>query len=280
MKLTLSEQIMYSTLQIEMLDKNSRVTGHASGFIFNFCRDDNQNLAAPMLVTNRHVLAQCCKIRVVFTRAKQDGSPDAGHLIPVALETSPSIFHPSAKVDLAILPLAPSLNLLKMTGQTPFYRTLDITLIPKPDVWKNFDAVEDVIMVGYPKGLRDTVNNLPIFRRGITATHPAFNYQGAPEFMVDMACFPGSSGSPIFLLNEGTYLDKRNNHLAIGKTRVYLLGIQFAVPDIKELGSVISLPSADPKTAAVVQTYINLGVIIKSTELLAFETILQSMTHK
>ena len=29
-------------------------------------------------------------------------------------------------------------------------------------------------MVGYPIGISDEVNNLPIFRKGYTASHPAF----------------------------------------------------------------------------------------------------------
>ncbi len=44
-------------------------------------------------------------------------------------------------------------------------------------------------MIGYPNGIWDEANNMPIIRRGITATHPNFNYNGKPEFMIDAACF-------------------------------------------------------------------------------------------
>ena len=37
------------------------------------------------------------------------------------------------------------------------------------------------------------------------------DYQGKKEFLVDMAYIPGSSGSPIFLLNEGTNVQNKNN---------------------------------------------------------------------
>lgn len=45
------------------------------------------------------------------------------------------------------------------------------------------DAMEDVIMVGYPVGLWDSVNNRPIFRRGITATDPKVDFEGKKNFM-------------------------------------------------------------------------------------------------
>ncbi len=67
----------------------------------------------------------------------------------------------------------------------------------------SFSTVEEVLMVGYPNGLVDEINNLPIFRRGITATHPAIDFNGKPLAAVDIACFPGSSGSPIVILSDG-----------------------------------------------------------------------------
>jgi len=47
-------------------------------------------------------------------------------------------------------------------------------------------------------------NNLPIVRKGITATTPYFlNYNGKREFLVDIAAFARfHSGSPIFVTRE------------------------------------------------------------------------------
>lgn len=58
-------------------------------------------------------------------------------------------------------------------------------------------------MLGYPIGLADARNNYPIFRKGYTAAHPAVDFNEDGIGLVDMACFPGSSGSPIYILNEG-----------------------------------------------------------------------------
>lgn len=272
MSLSLSEQIMLATLQIEMLDGQLRQTGYASGFIFNI--PTNEDRIIPVLVTNRHVFEKCQKIRIIFTAKANDGEPHIGHVIPAILDASTSIFHPNPQIDLAVIPLMPTINAIMQKGTPPFYRALDTALIPSKEEWGKLDAIEDVTMVGYPKGLRDKANNLPIFRRGITATHPAYDFQNEPKFLVDMACFPGSSGSPVFLLNKSSYTDKENNFY-VGKSRVYLLGIQHAVPDIRELGLLVNVNS-DTSIRPLMQSFINLGVIIKSTELLAFIPILNA----
>lgn len=65
------------------------------------------------------------------------------------------------------------------------------------------DEGDDNIMiesfvVGYPIGLEDTLNKLPIFTSGITATSPFENFNGKPEFLINAFALPGSSGSPCF----------------------------------------------------------------------------------
>ena len=63
--------------------------------------------------------------------------------------------------------------------------------------------VEDIVMIGYPIGLIDEVNNKPVVRKGITATDIRLDYNGRKEFLIDAACFHGSSGSPVFLRKMG-----------------------------------------------------------------------------
>ncbi len=262
-----------------MMDNQSQPIGSASGFVFNFCINGETKTSFPALVTNRHVFNNCQQVKVLFTQLGIDGNPDPSDLLTAIFSSSQSIPHPNKNIDLSIMLLGPALNALSQRGYKPFYTALDASLIPSQETWADFDAIENVTMVGYPKGLRDSVNNLPIFRRGITATHPRYNYQGEPKFLVDMACFKGSSGSPVFLLNEGSYTDKRNHALCLG-TRVYLMGIQHAVPEIKELGELLTVPSSQVAIKPVMPYYINLGLIIKSTELLAFEPIFQAVANE
>lgn len=72
------------------------------------------------------------------------------------------------------IPLAGTLNNLKEKNIQIFYRTVDQNMVPKEEQIKYFAAIEDITFIGYPSGLYDNVNKLPIIRQGITAT-PIWN---------------------------------------------------------------------------------------------------------
>lgn len=276
MDYTSSEKIIHSVVQISTLDNNLNTTGLATGFILAFMESDTS--AVPVLVTNRHVLENASYVNVVFTAAKPDGSPDIGRTVSATIDASNSIMHPDEAVDLAVLPIAAALSSLIDSGNRPFYAYLKTELIPSADEWNRMDAVERVIMAGYPKGIRDTVNNLPIVRRGITATPPKYDFMGTPKFLVDMPCFEGCSGSPVFLLDESVHVSNHDGNVTINSPRVFLLGIQHAIPLAQATGTLEVLPSdAQMGVKPVVPLYLNIGYIIKSSALLDFDPILRSL---
>lgn len=132
------------------------------------------------------------------------------------------------------------------------------------------NAVEDILMIGYPNGLWDKKNNLPIVRRGITATPPYLDFEGRPDFMIDCACFPGSSGSPVILFNYGAYPTKNGNFVIGG--RVKLLGILWGGPQYLAPGVVEAVPIPTAvQQVAVSRIPNNLGYCVKAEQLLAFE---------
>ena len=130
-------------------------------------------------------------------------------------------------------------------------------------------------MIGYPNGLWDKVNNMPIIRKGITATKYSLDYNGKKEFVIDAACFPGSSGSPVILFNKGGYTDKKGN-LKWGSGRLLLLGILYAGPQLRVDGTIRVITTPDSQSIGV-QSNIpnNLGYIIKSKAILDFVPILK-----
>jgi hypothetical protein len=95
------------------------------------------------------------------------------------------------------------------TRRVPFPTKIDYSTIPNDDEWKNYIPSEDILMIGYPNGLWDNVNCIPYFKKGMTATHPFINYKGNEEFVMDISVYPGSSGSPVFLLTENFYQKSR-----------------------------------------------------------------------
>lgn len=148
-----------------------------------------------------------------------------------------------------------------------------MSLVPTQEEWLELTAIEDIVMVGYPIGLWDDVNNRPIVRKGITASHPAVAFKGKREFLIDAACFPGSSGSPVFLLNIGSYATR--NATCIGH-RIKLLGVLYGGPQHTVTGEIkiLEIPMAQ-QALAISAIPMNLGIVIRSDRISDFETILK-----
>lgn len=156
-----------------------------------------------------------------------------------------------------------------------FYIANDESIIPNKEKLQELNALEELVMVGYPIGLWDSRNNFPIFRKGFTANHPAIDFNEDGIGLVDMACFPGSSGSPIYILNEGGYKDKKGNTY-LGASRIMLLGYLFAGPQYTATGDLIiqTIPTQQ-KVTANTPIMANLGYYVKSSEILSFKKQIQ-----
>jgi hypothetical protein len=135
----------------------------------------------------------------------------------------------------------------------------------------DLDAVEPVVMIGYPNGLWDHVNNLPLMRRGVTASHPGIDFKiegskGAPVTVVDMACFPGSSGSPVFAYSSGVYATK-DGSTSVG-TRAVFLGVLASGPIMQADGKIVvrDIPTVATPIPQM-RLMLNLGYVIKAREI-------------
>ena len=149
-------------------------------------------------------------------------------------------------------------------------------MIPYKEKLDELSALEEVVMVGYPTGLEDERNKLPIFRKGFTSAHPGIDFNCDGIGLVDMACFPGSSGSPIFILNEFGYSDKKGNYF-MGKPRLIFLGVLFAGPQYDAYGQITikEIPTSNKIILTDTKVMINLGYYIKSYELFEFQKIIE-----
>lgn len=176
----------------------------------------------------------------------------------------------------------PFLDLVyKKSKKTFFFKFFDNSLIPNLEQLSEIDIAEEVFMIGYPNGLWDSVNNMPIVRRGTMATNISLNHNDKREFVIDAACFPGSSGSPVVLFNKGGYTDKKGN-LNWGKGRLMLLGILYAGPQLTVTGEIkiVTVPNFQQKPLAVSHIPNNLGYIIKSDAILDFVPLLKPLIVK
>lgn len=271
MNLTISERLSYSTIRIECSFNNGNI-GTGTGFFFNFLENKETNVFVPVIITNKHVIHEAIKGKIIFTKANENNEPIDTEHVTVNFDNFGKLwtYHDEDNVDLCALPIAIILKQLDVTNQKIFYTPLIKQLIPNKEILDDTTALEEILMIGYPNGIWDTHNNKPILRRGITATHPKFDYCGRKEIMIDAACFPGSSGSPVFILNEGIFKTK-NIPLSKGD-RVIFLGVLYAGPQHNVHGQIeiVDVPTSQ-KPIAISRIPNNLGIIIKSERILELE---------
>ena len=267
-----TELLAHATVRIECVNANNAGSSGTGFFYFLFNSGDH---SVPVIVTNKHVLQGNIKAIFVLTLAKADGTPDNGNIERVEITDLPQnwIGHPDPEVDLAIIPMAGLYRKLTEKNKKPFLAPLEQSLIPTPDMLNSLTPVEDIIVVGYPDGIWDSHNNLPIFRRGVTATAPYINFNGESRFLIDCSIFLGSSGSPVILYNSGSYPDRRGN-LTVGQ-RLYFLGFVYAVATHAVAGQIIFVPApTDSRPVPMSAIPNNLGICVMASRVLDFEPIL------
>ena len=274
MKFSISEMLMHSTIRIEILNENKQVVSTGTGFFFDFKINDKYNV--PVLVTNKHVIKDAQIGRLVFTISKE-GKPVYGEKFMYEIQAFEELFilHPEQDVDLCVMPINPVVKDAQIKyNKTLFYISLGESIIAHKEQLEGLNALEDIIMIGYPNGLWDAENNLPIIRKGITAVHPKFDYNGKTDIVMDIASFPGSSGSPVCIYNQGSY--SKGNDITIG-TRLMFLGILYAGPQqtvIGEIATKVVPTSVIP--VPVSNVMMNLDYAVKSERLLDFKPIIKS----
>lgn len=262
---TVANQLPFMTVRLNVVTAKGK--GGGTAFFFALRRGAQ---AATFLVTNRHVVEGATNgtFEVHLAHPSTPKTP-AGETAPVILDNFEKrwIPHPSG-VDLCAMPFGPIDADLRAQGKRPFVVQSENDHVPPEGALERLSAIEEILMVGYPFGLSDSVNNLPLIRRGITATHPAIDHLGRAQGVIDCACFPGSSGSPIWIYDNGPHFGSDGN-LVVGLTRTILLGVLWGGPQITREGriEVREVPTAEP-TVLTREHAIHLGYYIKAKELI------------
>lgn len=264
---TISEKLLFSTVRIAV-QFSSGEEGTGTGFFFNFLVDEQTHI--PAIITNNHVVAGA--VTGSFQLHELDKTIEepqpSGDFFTVDLDNFENrwVSHPDNNVDLCAMLFQPLRSEAEIQGKSIFNCALDnSSILSKADL-EELSAVEEVLMIGYPNGLWDEVNNLPLIRRGTTATHPAVDFKGTSTNVIDAACFPGSSGSPVLIVNEGMFNTKSGTFA--GYTRVWLLGVLFSGPFITAQGEIVSetIPTSQ-QSISLTRLMIHLGYIVQAKEI-------------
>lgn len=263
-----AEQMLYNAVRLTAL-KNGAPIQHGTGFFWTTLSPQG---SIHTLMTNKHVIegADALQIRLHIANGNKPEPSGKTDIFTLILHENGVAHHPDKDVDLCAISMIGLESYKRATGNDIFYVSNNMRLIPSPSEWMDLDAIEEVIMIGCPNALFDEENALPIIRRGITGSHPAFKYNGNDIFVIDAACFPGSSGSPVFLYNSSAYYDKRQQAVTMSGIRVKLLGILFAGPTIDQNGRIILTQDPQIKVSAMM----HLGYVIRSSRLIEMDQIL------
>ena len=193
MVIDLSAQLMQATVQLEQpLGDGTRTVG--TGFLIAEQTPDGKTHT--ILVTANHVFDKMPKeiARIGYRIANADGSwsyspqplkiRDAqGH----ALWTH----HPSRDVAA-----------ISITAPPAFAKAaIPEDYLAADDAFSKYrvGAGDEMLVLGFPRGLAANAAGFPILRSGKVASYPIAPARIFPTFLLDFAVFPGNSGGPVFM---------------------------------------------------------------------------------
>lgn len=256
-------QLARTTCRIAVSLPGSPHTSTGTGFFLSFPVGDAGE--ALILVTNSHVVANGNQATLSLWTGDPQGTGSGGRPVSLVLDELQKrvIYHPDPNVDLAAIFVMDALAELSAKGSPPSVISIGTNHVSPPT--QHFSDVEEILMIGYPKGLFDQTNNRPVIRRGITATSLMWNYEGKTEFLIDAVSLSGSSGSPVVIANEGAF--SSGDGITLG-SRFHLVGVLYAQASYTEEGKV-DLSPVPTGLQAVARTPIpmNLGVCVRAYRL-------------
>jgi hypothetical protein len=262
--LTLAQRLLFNTVRVETFDQSGDPVGVGTSFVISH---ELEGYGRELfLVTNKHVIEHGFTANMYFTKVK-DGAPDIGNPFFVRFDLFEWGWHghQDESVDITIHPISWLFDIIDTSGVSAFLMDVSTDIIVTPERAETLDAVEEILFIGYPNGLYDRKNYVPIIRRGTTATPISLDYDGLPVFLIDASVFPGSSGSPVF----------RHIPTIDGQSvaQLQLLGIISSVFFRTESGTIEIRPAPTNVSGAVIKTreMIDLGMVFKSH--LIIETI-------
>ena len=214
-------QLLYTTMPI-WIEKHDGSQATGTGCVYMQTLPGSSTTGFPFLITNSHVVENARRGVVDFARGEND-QPLKSQRVRVEVPGEMLRRDVSQVDDLVAIPIGPVLNQVAQQSQPVFFRSITPNLIPNEDVLSNLSAIEEIIFIGYPSGLIDQHNVTPLVRKGITSTPVWNDYENRPCFLIDAGVYPGSSGSPVFIYNQGAY-STQSIGIVVG-TRLLFLGI-------------------------------------------------------
>lgn len=257
-----STRMLFTTVRITAkLNDNSIANG--TGFFYSSGR-------AEYLITNKHVIEDAISITFTVHKATKDHPQYVLLGQHKEYSTNPNdwLHHTDPEIDLCCLPVKHIFN--NINKDDYFYISISSeSIVNDAEILGRMPASIGVAMIGYPNGLWDEANGLPIIRKGTTASHPFVPFNNRDEIVLDMACFPGSSGSPVMYYEPNYFASAQK-----------FLGILYAGPTINTEGHVLvsKIPTSNSQRVSI-QTMMHLGYVITGKKIQEFILEIENTTN-
>lgn len=204
--------------------KNNIEVGSATGFFYS-------NLDQKFLVTNRHVVRDEINriypdnlaIRVHSNRTDTRQNDDLE--IP--------LYDDGKELWLEHPQLGKNADLVALRLNDVLKSNHMITGISSGNFLPNeilLSVGEGTMILGFPLGFHDDINNLPVLRSGMIASPYPTPFRGNPFFLIDARLHEGISGSPVFSKPKNIFRKKDGNIVLTGDTYYFLGVISSAFP--------------------------------------------------
>lgn len=189
----LSVELIHATVQLEQpLGDGTRTVG--TGFLI--AENAPDGTPQTVLITANHVLAKMpgAEAKIGYRIANADGSWSySPQTLKIRDARGAKLWtqHPSRDVA-AIVVKAP---------EAFAKAAIPLSWLAQDDTFQSnhIGAGDEMMALGFPRGLAANQAGFPILRAGRVASFPVAPAQVFPTFLLDFTVFPGNSGGPVFM---------------------------------------------------------------------------------
>jgi hypothetical protein len=194
MAIDLSVELIHATVQLEQpLGDGTRTVG--TGFLISAPTPDGR--PRTVLVTAGHVLDRmpAAEMKIGY-RAQLDGGAWSYEPQKINIRTGQTpLWTRNSQRDIAAIVV----TVPKEYAQA----AIPLDWLADNDAMEAVAPGDEMMALGFPRGLSANGAGFPILRSGRVASYPLGPSSQFPTFLLDFAVFPGNSGGPVFVKTTG-----------------------------------------------------------------------------
>jgi hypothetical protein len=192
MNMDLSVELMHATVQLEQpLGNGTRTVG--TGFLISETSPDGR--PRTVLVTANHVFKQMPGdvARIGYRVANADGSWSYSPQPLKIRDGGKELWTHHPARDVAAIVIAAPAEFARAAIPKDY--------LASDDTFDRYrvEAGDEMMALGFPRGLAANQAGFPILRSGRVASYPVAPAKIFPTFLLDFSVFPGNSGGPVFM---------------------------------------------------------------------------------